>query len=156
MGSRQDDTEISLNSISPIKSRALYEEQTKDNWDSKIECAGLFSVFEVQKQSIIEDYKYLIDEGELVIESSDLGSNYFQSLTSVETDPTQQAVLNSLESKRNILIQGPPGTGKSQTILAIILNALQSHKKTLVVCEKRTALEVLHKSLIRNKAERLV
>ncbi|NBA74318.1 DUF4011 domain-containing protein [Emticicia sp. ODNR4P] len=144
-----DDTEISLNSISPIKSRALYEEQTKDNWDSKIECAGLFSVFEVQKQSIIEDYKYLIDEGELVIESSDLGSNYFQSLTSVETDPTQQAVLNSLESKRNILIQGPPGTGKSQTILAIILNALQSHKKTLVVCEKRTALEVLHKSLTR-------
>jgi len=52
-----------------------------------------------------------------------------------------------LKNTRNILIQGPPGTGKSQSLTAILVNALENHKKTIVVCEKRTALEVLHNSL---------
>src|SRR5690606_36468419 len=47
----------------------------------------------------------------------------------------------------NILIQGPPGTGKSQSLTAILVNALENQKKTIVVCEKRTALEVLYKAL---------
>jgi KaiC/GvpD/RAD55 family RecA-like ATPase len=53
-----------------------------------------------------------------------------------------------LEATRNILIQGPPGTGKSQTLTAVLINALENNKKTIVVCEKRTALEVLHNALI--------
>ena len=44
-------------------------------------------------------------------------------------------------NSRNILIQGPPGTGKSQSLTAILVNALENHKKTIVVCEKRTALD---------------
>jgi DNA polymerase III delta prime subunit len=72
----------------------------------------------------------------------------FQSISSVETDPSQQSILHSLESKRNILIQGPPGTGKSQTLSAILINALENNRKTIVVCEKRTALEVLHNALV--------
>ena len=39
-------------------------------------------------------------------------------LSSVETDPSQQSILNSLEKSRNIVIQGPPGTGKSQSLSA--------------------------------------
>ena len=46
------------------------------------------------------------------------------------------------------MIQGPPGTGKSQTLTAVLINALENNKKTMVVCEKRTALEVLHNALI--------
>lgn len=53
-----------------------------------------------------------------------------------------------MEATRNILIQGPPGTGKSQTLTAVLINALENNKKTIVVCEKRTALEVLHNALI--------
>ena len=74
--------------------------------------------------------------------------HHFQPISSVETDPSQQGILHALESKRNILIQGPPGTGKSQSLTAILINALQNHKKTIVVCEKQTALDVLHKALL--------
>ena len=71
----------------------------------------------------------------------------FQPISSVETDPSQQGILHSLKSSRNILIQGPPGTGKSQSLTAILVNALENQKKTIVVCEKRTALEVLYNAL---------
>ena len=47
----------------------------------------------------------------------------------------------------NQIFYGPPGTGKSQTLTAIITNALENRQKILVVCEKRTALEVLHENL---------
>jgi DNA polymerase III delta prime subunit len=80
----------------------------------------------------------------------DLLNHFFQPLTSIETDPSQQGILNSLSTKRNLLIQGPPGTGKSQTLTAILINALENKKRTIVVCEKRTALEVLESSLIKN------
>ncbi len=71
----------------------------------------------------------------------------FQPISSVETDPSQQGILHSLKASRNILIQGPPGTGKSQSLTAILVNALENQKKTIVVCEKRTALEVLYNAL---------
>ncbi|MCO4292541.1 AAA domain-containing protein [Solitalea sp. MAHUQ-68] len=78
----------------------------------------------------------------------DLEEHSFQPISSVETDPSQQSILHSLEKTRNVLIQGPPGTGKSQTLTAVLINALENNKKTIVVCEKRTALEVLHNTLI--------
>ena len=81
------------------------------------------------------------------IDLEDMEEHTFQPISSVETDPSQQGILHSLENTRNILIQGPPGTGKSQSLTAILVNALENKKKTIVVCEKRTALEVLHNSL---------
>lgn len=84
------------------------------------------------------------------IDIDDISNNYFQPITSIDTDPTRQNVLHALQTKRNIIIQGPPGTGKSQTLTAILINALECKKKTIVVCEKITALEVLHKALKSN------
>jgi superfamily I DNA and/or RNA helicase len=101
----------------------------------------------VQKQSIINDYKKLIGTNDLVLKLDDMDTHHFQSISAIETDPSQQSILNSLKYKRNILIQGPPGTGKSQSLTAILINALENHKKCLVVCEKRTALEVLYDAL---------
>ncbi len=46
------------------------------------------------------------------------------SLSSVETDPSQQQILNTLGSEPKKIIQGPPGTGKSQSLTALITNAL--------------------------------
>jgi very-short-patch-repair endonuclease len=112
-----------------------------------LEFGGLFSIFEVQKQNIIDDYDALIGLEGTGIELGDMENNVFQPLSSVDTDPSQQGILNSLSIKRNLLIQGPPGTGKSQTLTAILINALENNKKTIVVCEKRTALEVLQEAL---------
>ena len=137
-----------LNNIVKVSDKNYYEKKViEHSTNADIEFSGLFSIFEVQKQNIISDYNNLMELKGLQIGFDDLKDHHFQSLSSVETDPSQQNILHSLETKRNILIQGPPGTGKSQTLTAILINALQNHKKTIVVCEKRTALEVLHNAL---------
>ncbi len=127
-----------------IKSKASYENQLPEKGDAIILKSGLFSIFEVQKQNIINDYETLKKEFKPL--ENPVKDN-FQTITSVETDPSQQEILESLKSQFKILIQGPPGTGKSQTLTAVLLNALENRQKTIVVCEKQTALEVLYNAL---------
>jgi superfamily I DNA and/or RNA helicase/transcription elongation GreA/GreB family factor/very-short-patch-repair endonuclease len=137
-----------LDKVVSIGDKAHYDKLPLNSTNSLIDFGGLFSIFEVQKQNIINDYGNLMELEGINIPLEDIEGNSFQPISSVETDPSQQSILHSLESTRNILIQGPPGTGKSQTLTAILLNALENNKKTIVVCEKRTALEVLHNALI--------
>ena len=136
-----------LDKVVSIGDKVHYEKLPLNSTNSLIDFGGLFSIFEVQKQNIINDYGNLMELEGINIPLEDLEGNSFQPISSVETDPSQQSILHSLESTRNILIQGPPGTGKSQTLTAILINALENNKKTIVVCEKRTALEVLHNAL---------
>ena len=137
-----------LDRIISIGDKTHYEKLPLNSTNSFIEFGGLFSIYEVQKQNIINDYGNLMELEGLTIDLEDIEGHTFQPISSVETDPSQQSILHSLETTRNILIQGPPGTGKSQTLTAVLINALENNKKTIVVCEKRTALEVLHKALI--------
>lgn len=137
-----------LDKVVSIGDKAHYEKLPLNSTNSLIDFGGLFSIFEVQKQNIINDYGNLMDLQGIDIPLDDLEGHSFQSISSVETDPSQQSILHSLETTRNVLIQGPPGTGKSQTLTAVLINALENNKKTIVVCEKRTALEVLHNALI--------
>jgi len=136
-----------LENITSIGDKTHYEKLPLNSSNSLIDFSGLFSIFEVQKQNIINEYGDLKELEGLKINLEDLEGHSFQPISSVETDPSQQGILHSLESTRNILIQGPPGTGKSQTLTAILINALENNKKTIVVCEKITALEVLEKTL---------
>ena len=143
----RDTFERKIQEVKPIPSKKHYEKLPLNSNNSFIDFGGLFSIFEVQKQNIIHDYGNLLDLEGTDIDLSDMDEHVFQPISSVETDPSQQSILHSLESSRNILIQGPPGTGKSQSLTAVLVNALENKKKTIVVCEKRTALEVLHNSL---------
>ncbi|TYB74059.1 AAA domain-containing protein [Bizionia myxarmorum] len=138
--------ESNLTKIKRIKDKAHYESLPLAVNNAQIEYGGIFSIFEVQKQSIINDYDQLLDTDE-ELEEDDLQDHVFQSISSVDTDPSQQGILNALATKRNLLIQGPPGTGKSQSLTAILVNALENKKKVIVVCEKITALEVLENAL---------
>lgn len=61
-------------------------------------------------------------------------------------DVDQQQVFHVLKTK-NVLLQGPPGTGKSQVLINILGKSIKGELKTLVVSEKRVALEVLLKKL---------
>lgn len=136
-----------LENITSIGDKTHYEKLPLNSTNSLIDFSGLFSIFEVQKQNIINEYGNLMELEGLKIDLEDLEGHSFQPISSVETDPSQQSILHSLEATRNVLIQGPPGTGKSQTLTAILINALENNKKTIVVCEKITALEVLEKAL---------
>lgn len=143
-----DTLKTKLDKVIAIGDRNHYERLPAHSSNAFIDFGGLFSIFEVQKQNIINDYDSLMGLEGQTIDLEDMENHSFQPISSVETDPSQQRILHSLETSRNILIQGPPGTGKSQTLTAILINALENHKKTIVVCEKRTALEVLHKALL--------
>lgn len=140
--------EQKIDKIISIGDKDYYEKLPLNSTNAFIDFGGLFSIFEVQKQNIINDYSELMELKGLSINMNELKNHYFQPISSVETDPSQQSILHSLSTTRNVLIQGPPGTGKSQSLTAILLNALENHKKTVVVCEKRTALEVLHNALM--------
>jgi superfamily I DNA and/or RNA helicase/transcription elongation GreA/GreB family factor/very-short-patch-repair endonuclease len=144
----QDTFKKKLDTVTSIGDKAHYEKLPLNSTNSLIDFSGLFSIFEVQKQNIINDYGDLMELEGVNLDLEDMEEHSFQSISSVETDPSQQSILHSLEATRNVLIQGPPGTGKSQTLTAILVNALENNKKTIVVCEKRTALEVLHNALI--------
>lgn len=61
-------------------------------------------------------------------------------------DVDQKRVFNVLSSQ-NVLLQGPPGTGKSQVLINILGKGLKKSLKTLVVSEKKVALDVLVKKL---------
>ena len=132
------------------------EAEAMDLSEPKIIWAGIFGLFKAQKESIINDIANYIDNfGNLQQQLNKLdtgkvhGKSTFMKHTfsPLVTDPSQQQMLHSLGRGENLIIQGPPGTGKSQTLTSIISNAISNGGRCLVVCEKKTAMEVLQKNL---------
>ena len=58
-------------------------------------------------------------------------------------DPSQSKAVRLARDCQGLVIHGPPGTGKSQTITNIIGDHLSRGQRVLVVCDKRTALDVV-------------
>src|SRR2546421_3105924 len=58
-------------------------------------------------------------------------------------DPCQRRAVNLARNCSGLVIHGPPGTGKSQTITNIIGDHLARGERVLLVCDKRTALDVV-------------
>ena len=62
-------------------------------------------------------------------------------------DSSQLRAINMAAAGVSFVLHGPPGTGKSQTITAMVANALTKGKTVLFVAEKKAALEVVQKRL---------
>jgi hypothetical protein len=58
-------------------------------------------------------------------------------------DPCQRRAVITARDARGLVVHGPPGTGKSQTITNVIGDYLARGQRVLLVCEKRTALDVV-------------
>jgi very-short-patch-repair endonuclease len=159
-----------FNSKSPNNSKEALESQLKKPLGSipessvlesmsgnipYIHFGGVFGIFRTPKESIIADIDRI---------SENIEDFQFENLkvekvngtvhSAVETDPSQQEILASLGIEPKKIIQGPPGTGKSQSLTAIITNALANDLKCLVVCEKKTALDVI-KNNLNNQSDHL-
>ncbi len=59
------------------------------------------------------------------------------------SDPCQMRAVRLAREARGLVVHGPPGTGKSQTITNIIGDHLARGERVLMVCDKRTALDVV-------------
>jgi very-short-patch-repair endonuclease len=135
-------------SVNPLPEATQVD--TIANNKAYIHFGGVFGLFRAQKESIITDIAKLLDRFEefefdnLVVEN--LSTTPF---SAVPTDPSQQTIISSLGAYANQIIQGPPGTGKSQSLTALITNALANGLKCLVVCEKKTALDVIKANIER-------
>ena len=65
----------------------------------------------------------------------------------ITVDSSQLRAINMAAAGVSFVLHGPPGTGKSQTITAMIANALTKGKTVLFVAEKMAALEVVQRRL---------
>lgn len=68
-------------------------------------------------------------------------------LLPLPADASQLYAIEAATKGESFVLHGPPGTGKSQTITALIANALAEGKTVLFVAEKMAALEVVQKRL---------
>lgn len=134
--------------VVPMLDKAARIDYVKTAGSPSVAFSGIFGLFKTPKEPLIRDMKYLI-ENQDSFQFDRLNVDKYQEFkySAVETDPAQEHALKSLGSSSKLIIHGPPGTGKSQTLTAIIVNALFNEAKCLVVCEKRTALEVILKNL---------
>lgn len=115
---------------------------------------GVFGLFRTQKESIVNDLESLITRAdEFQFENLKIDPFTGTALSAIETDPSQQEILSTLNIEPKKIIQGPPGTGKSQSLTALITNALANGLKCLIVCEKKTALDVIKNNLDRENAQ---
>jgi len=62
-------------------------------------------------------------------------------------DPCQAHAVRLARSVPGLVVHGPPGTGKSQTITNMIGDHLARGERVLLVCDKRTALDVVARRL---------
>lgn len=133
--------------IVPIRDLAYYERMLEEQ--PLIFESGIFSLFKSNKESIVEDYmKILNGLDDMIFDSPDIYRPYQQDyFSAVPLDPSQEKILRNITEHKQVIIQGPPGTGKSNSLTGIILNALENQAKVLVVCEKKTALEVIYDNL---------
>jgi len=70
-----------------------------------------------------------------------------QTVTPFRLDAFQENALKAIKSGKSLVIQGPPGTGKSQLISNIMADYASRGKRTLLVCQKRAALDVVSERL---------
>lgn len=102
---------------------------------------------DIQKNKIVRS---LID-GHLAWEAQEMAPGEKvpedDSLVPVPVDASQLYAIRAAAECKSFVLHGPPGTGKSQTITAIIANALAKGKSVLFVAEKMAALSVVQQRL---------
>ena len=121
-----------------------------DKQNAWISFNGIFGLYKAPKEAIIQATQQIADQAQDTADTTiDLEPDRTSTISSVDTNPSQEQIINTLENDEIKLIQGPPGTGKSQSITAIISNALANENKCLLICEKKVALEVVYNNLIK-------
>jgi len=103
----------------------------------------------LQKENFSVPLSSVLEDGHSFSESLDLPPDLL-----LPADVDHLAVFTEIKDKPTV-IQGPPGTGKSQVLTNVLGKLLAANKSSIVLSEKRVALEVLVQKLSEFKLERL-
>ena len=154
----QDEHGVDLRTVYTVIRRAVMDQS---RWDV-VETAflGIFSfnqfvmwndirnrVDDLQKNPLVRS----LIEGRLTWNAesmqSDVPVEEGDTLLPLTADASQLYAIQQAANGQSFVLHGPPGTGKSQTITALIANALGHGKTVLFVAEKMAALSVVQRRL---------
>ena len=70
--------------------------------------------------------------------------------TPIPLNEEQRKILQAVKNSdcKFITVQGPPGTGKSHTITAVVFDQILKNKSTLVLSDKKEALDVVENKIV--------
>ena len=154
----QDEHGIDMRGVLTVLRKAVMDQHGWDVLESSFLGIFSFSQFvmwndlrnrldDLQKNKIVRS---LID-GKLSWDAQpmEIGSRVPEEgvLLPIPADASQLYAIEAAERGDSFVLHGPPGTGKSQTITAMIANALAQGKRVLFVAEKMAALSVVQRRL---------
>ncbi len=153
-----DEHGVDVRRVFTILRKAIMEQK---NWDIlESACLGIFSFSqfvmwndlrnrsaELEKNKIVKS----LMEGRLCwdAEPMEIGDSVSEDdvFLPLSADASQLFAIKEAGKGQTFVLHGPPGTGKSQTITAMIANAMAQGETVLFVAEKMAALEVVQKRL---------
>ena len=153
-----DDHGIDTRKVFTIIRKAVME---RKNWDiSESAYLGIFSFSQFVMWNDIRNRSEELAENKIVkslmdgklawqANEMDMGKRVPEDdvLLPMPADASQLYAIEAAGKGESFVLHGPPGTGKSQTITALIANALAQGKTVLFVAEKMAALEVVQRRL---------
>lgn len=135
---------LSQKILTPLKIESVSKNEKNS---SEIVNNGVFGLYLNSKESLLMDYNHL-DNHSSVIHFKNFEKPKFDNFfTGLRLDHSQQNAVNKVINGKDLVIHGPPGTGKSKTITAIILHAFRNKRRCLMICQKRTAMDVIFNNL---------
>ncbi|MDD2458907.1 MAG: DUF3320 domain-containing protein, partial [Eubacteriales bacterium] len=154
----QDEKGIDLRSVFATLRRAVMNQARWDILESSFIGVFSFTQFvmwndlrnrsaDLMQNKIVQS----LVEGRLVWPASrmEIGAKVSEEgvLLPIAADASQLHAIHAAAEGQSFVLHGPPGTGKSQTITAMIANALAAGKSVLFVAEKMAALSVVQARL---------
>ncbi|MFM8837889.1 MAG: AAA domain-containing protein [Bacteroidota bacterium] len=106
--------------------------------------SAVLGIFQAYREAIIQDLNNYMEQGlerNLNLPNTPLFDRF--EFSAVELDTAQQLTHTKVGLGGHSVIHGPPGTGKSTVLTGIITTALANHRRVLMVCEKKAALDVI-------------
>ena len=143
-------------------------DQQHGNGQLKLYPEAVLGIFPQAGSFLIPDYLYLIEQNkiagfeeffskrtttEFAPDIRGRNQNFISQVkeekivTGLSLDAWQENALKAAKLGCSLVVQGPPGTGKSHLICNLISDSIASGKRVLVVCQKRTALDVVYQRL---------
>lgn len=158
-------------------------EQTFKSKDMSLTNNCYFGLFDKSDESLVNDYEELIEllssGGDILGEKfCDLLGGFLKeeptriiseverewddteaseklvTISPIPLNDEQNQIIKALKkNSKYITVEGPPGTGKSHTITAIVFNAILEGKNTLVLSDKKEALDVVEDKITKTLNE---